>query len=36
MLYCIVCLETILDDDTRRAELVRLKAFIDGLDVLLA
>ena len=31
-LYCITCLETGLDSDERRAELVRLKAFIDGLD----
>ncbi len=34
MLYCIACFEAILDDDTRRAELVWLKAFIDGLDAL--
>jgi hypothetical protein len=35
-LYCIACLETMLDDDARRAELARLKAFIDEADVLLA
>ncbi len=35
-LYCIACLETMLDDDTRRAELTRLKAFLDGLDALLS
>ena len=34
-LYCIACLEAMLDD-ARRAELVRLEAFMDGLDVLLA
>ncbi len=35
-LYCIACLETMLDDDARRAELARLKAFIDAADALLA
>ncbi len=35
-LYCIACLETMLDDDARRAELARLKEFIDGVDALLA
>jgi hypothetical protein len=35
-LYCIACLETILDDDARRAELARLKAFLDGAAALLA
>ncbi len=36
-LYCIACLETLLDDDdARRAELARLKAFIDAADALLA
>ncbi len=34
-LYCIACLETALDD-ARRAELTRLKAFLDGIDALLA
>ncbi len=35
-LYCIACLETMLDGDARRAELARLKAFIDAADALLA
>lgn len=35
-LYCIACLEAMLDDDERRSELARLKAFIAGLDALLA
>lgn len=35
-LYCVACLEAMLDDDERRAELARLKAFIAGLDALLA
>ena len=35
-LYCIACLEPMLDDDDRRADLARLKAFMDGLDALLA
>ncbi len=33
-LYCVPCLETMLDDDERRAELTRLKAFITGLPSL--
>ncbi len=35
-LYCIACLETMLDDDARRAELARFEAFIDGVDAILA
>ncbi len=35
-LYCVACLETMLDDDARRAELARLKTFIDGAAALLA
>ncbi len=35
-LYCIACLKTMLDDDARRAELARLKEFVDGVDALLA
>ncbi len=35
-LYCTTCLETMLDDDARRAELAQLKEFIDRVDALLA
>ena len=35
-LYCVACLEPMLDDDERRAELARLKAFMDGIDALLS
>jgi hypothetical protein len=34
--YCVACLELVLDRAARRAELVRLKAFVDGADALLA
>jgi hypothetical protein len=35
-LYCAACLEAVLDGDERRAELARLKAFLDGADAVLA
>ncbi len=34
--YCIACLEVLLDAEARRAELDRLEAFIRGADFLLA
>lgn len=35
-LYCVACIDAMLDDDERRAELTRLEAFMAGLDALLA
>jgi hypothetical protein len=34
--YCVACLELVLDRTARRAELARLKAFVDGADAMLA
>jgi len=34
--YCVACLEVLLDADSRRAEFARLEALIHGADALLS